>query len=398
MKILLISPNPPNHLNRIRLSNILKALLRDHSVYLVSLHNSQDEQVEIINSSLRLRTTLVSHPKARAYLNCMLRLPLPEPLEAAYCYSPTLGKKLRKLLASQQFDLVYVKRTRMARYGLKLSVPTVLDLTDSMELHYYRTAKTVRWYQKPLYVEEWLKYRFYEQRIVPRYDACVVASSTDKEFIQSRAQSENLYVVPNVVDTDYFRPRPDMVNPFTLVFSGLLHKQVNIDGAGFLLEDIFPIIRQSFPQVRLLIVGPGAPNSITAYVERYPNVQITGYVPDIRDYIARSSVVLVPIRAGAGTRNKILQAMSMEKPIVSTTIGAEGIDGLSPENICIGDSPEEFANHIKNLLQNDRLRQRLGRAGRHLVVERYSINALRHSLELVMRHAIARSRKRIGKG
>ena len=378
MNILFIAPEPPNHLNRIRTLNILKGLSREHNVHYICLLNSEEDMANF-DKSLCDKITIIPQSKWKAYLNCLYRLPLPEPLEAAYCYSPALESTVKRILQEEQIDLIYVKRTRMARYGLNApeGVTSVLDLTDSMEMHYSRTSKTVHWYQKPLYYEEWFKYRLYERSMVAQYDIGVVASEVDKNFILDRVQHDKIFVLPNVVDTEFYHPGESKprVEPINLMYSGLMNKQVNIDGAKFLVEEIYPIIKKQYPHVRLYIVGPEPPNEIKLFEELYPDIVVTGYVSDIREYIAQSDVVMVPIRVGAGTRNKILQAFSMQKPVVSTTVGAEGILGLSNENILIADEKNKFAEHVISLINDESLRHVMGVAGCELVRNYYSVDA-----------------------
>lgn len=381
MNILFVSPEPPNHLNRIRTLNLLKALSGDHQVHLVYLSTS-DSQYDSFHTTWCHKITAVSHPKWRSYLNCLLRFLLPEPLEVAYCYSPLLKQTIADILCRESIDIVYVKRTRMASYGLNLPrpIPTLLDLTDSMELHYGRTVKTVQWHQKPLYIEEGFKYRLYERQIVSRYNLNIVCSQVDKIFIEQHTGATNLAVVPNIVDIDFFAASLIEPDANTILFSGLMNKQVNIDAAKFLLENIYPHLHQQNPAIRLFIVGPEPPTEILRYAQRDPHIIVTGYVADIREYIARSAVVVVPVQVGAGTRNKILQAMAMQRPVVSTTIGAEGLDGLTDEQITIANDPKEFAARVLDLLADKAMRQQKGQAGRQFVEKYYSMAALKQSL------------------
>lgn len=378
MNILFVCPEPPNHLNRNRALNVLKALCLDHNVHLIYLINSQNRKDQF-DPSIFSKITEVQHPLRNSYINCMIRSPLPEPLEAAYCYSPAMQRAVEEIVRAEDIDVVYVKRTRMARYGLRLkNVVTILDMTDSMELHYSRTRQTVKWYKKPLYWEEWLKYRLYEKRMIREYDFGVVVSEIDKAFVEDRAKINNIRILPNLVDTNFFQPSNESSQPNTLLFSGLMNKHVNIDAARFLVQEIFPLIQEKIPDVKLYIVGPEPPQEILDFGNA--NIEVTGYVPDIREFIAKSSIVLVPIRVGAGTRQKILQAMSMEKAIVSTTMGAEGIIDCSPENIRIEDDPKQFAMTVVNLLGNRSLRAEMGQAGRRLVEKHYSIQAFQDGL------------------
>ncbi len=390
MNILFISPKPPNHLHRMRSLNNLRVLTRDHYVHLVCLMASEDE-LEHFDPSMVSKFTCVPHPKMKSFANCLVRGVLPEPLEAAYCYSPLMQKIVDKILDEEDIDLIFVMRARMARYGLnaKKKINKVIDLTDSMEMYYRRTAQIVPWYRKLISYEEWFKYRLYERRIVSKFDMCVVTSEIDAKFITDRTKNCKITVLPNVVDMDIYRRETPLENidETMLLFYGLMTTPANIDAAKFLVEEIFPFIQQNLPKVKLYIVGPKPPRAIVAYGEKDPNIIVTGYVSNLGEYISKSVALLVPIRSGAGTRQKILQAFSIQTPVVSTSLGAEGLDGLSADSIFIEDIPEKFAERVVSLVKNPDLGRQMGLNGQQLVNHNYSIHALRQKLTQMFRES-----------
>jgi sugar transferase (PEP-CTERM/EpsH1 system associated) len=379
MNILLLTPSPPDDLHRIRALQILKALARKHAVTLLTfVRNDRDREKCECLTDYCSTIHMVPFSLPRALFNCLIAVPTPIPLRVAYCRSPAMKRKLDELLRNQTFDLIYVKRKRMGQYAQHLTTPPrVLDLTDAVALYYKRSLKTVAWTRYPIHLEEYLKIRRYEPMLAGYFDRTVACSRVDADYLEQQAGRPiaNLRVIPNVVDTDFYRsdgPPPAVREP-VLLFSGLMDKHVNVDAAMYLANDIFPAIRKRRPDACLYIVGPRPAPQVRA-LEQVPGVTVTGYVDDLRDYIAKASVVLCPVRVGAGTRNKILQAMSMQRPVVSTPLGAEGLDYEPGRDLMIAQDAVTFGEHTLRLLDDSELSSALAERGRRLVARQYSVD------------------------
>ncbi|MCB1852732.1 MAG: glycosyltransferase [Gammaproteobacteria bacterium] len=386
MKILLLTPTPPDHLHRIRALQILKALAREHAVSVLTfVRNKQDlEKCEAIRDYCEA-VHWVPFSLPRALINCALALPTPLPLRVAYQRSPAMRRKLHELVRNESYDLIYVKRKRMAQYVWQMKTPPrrILDLTDAVALYYKRSLETVDWLRYPIHYEEYVTIRRYEPKILRYFDRAVVCSQVDADFLENEAGEplDNLRVIPNVVDTDFYRSHaspPDTREP-VLLFSGLMDKHVNVDAARYLVEEIYPTIHEQCPNVRLYIVGPRPVPEVRA-LERAPGVIVTGYVDDLRSYIEKASVVLCPVKVGAGTRNKILQAMSMQRSVVSTPLGAEGLAFETDRDLLIASDATDFARQTLRLLNDPDLAATLASRGRALVQRCYSIDLLATSL------------------
>jgi glycosyltransferase involved in cell wall biosynthesis len=182
-------------------------------------------------------------------------------------------------------------------------------------------------------------------------------------------------VVPNGVDLDFFRPsaRSTLREPPTLLFFGAIDYYPNTDAMHFFLRDVFPHLLERYPHVRLCIVGRKPPESISAY--RSANVEVTGVVDDVRPWLERADVVVVPLRIGGGTRLKILEAMAMGKAVVSTALGAEGLAVTPEHDLLVADDAPAFVAQIGRLLDDPALRLRVGASARRLVASRYSWKA-----------------------
>jgi glycosyltransferase involved in cell wall biosynthesis len=208
-----------------------------------------------------------------------------------------------------------------------------------------------------------------------------MTSDREAEIVRRHAPDTPTFVVPNAVDIDYFRPGSAEVEPGTVVFNGVLDYRPNIDGVDFLIDEVMPLVRRRHPAARLTVVGRGSAADVEALRRR--GVNATGEVADIRPYLGGAAVVAVPIRMGSGTRLKVVEGLAMAKPIVSTTLGCEGVGVRDGEHLLIGDTAEAFAERIGRLLDQPELGRALGAAGRDLMEREYSWQAAGLRLEEV---------------
>jgi len=377
MRILFVTPELPNPLHRVRSLNLVRGLGQRHELDLVSLaHEAPSaELLEALRPSCR-RIDWVLQPRWRSLAQSALGLLGPSTLEACYERSPVLARLIRQRLDQCSYDVVYVKRLRMAQYGaLAPNLPRVLDLTDSMARFYDLARQRAPWPSKALFWEEWLKHQHYEPRLAATFERCVVASPIDAAHLRDVQGLRNVDVVPNSVDTDFYRPRAGDGEPSTFLLSGLMDKLVNVDAALYLDREIWPRVRAEIPAARLRLVGPQPSRAVRALHGR-DGIEVVGFAPDLRDEIARATAVLVPLRIGTGTKNKVMQALAMERAVVSTSVGNEGLGAQSGRHLIVADRPAEFAAAVVRLARDPPWRASLGADGRAWVVERYGVPAV----------------------
>jgi glycosyltransferase involved in cell wall biosynthesis len=198
----------------------------------------------------------------------------------------------------------------------------------------------------------------------------------------------DLAVVPNGVDTVQYTLLPESSGSKKILFVGDMHYPPNVDGAVFFCKEIFPLIKQHIPDAKLLIVGSEPANAVRALAG--DDVQVTGYVNSVVPYYQESGVSVVPLRAGGGTRLKILESMALGRPVVSTVLGCEGLAVTHGENILIADTPADFANQTAQVLNGGKGRQRLIANGRRLVEATYDWQIIAQSLLQVYDEIIGR--------
>jgi glycosyltransferase involved in cell wall biosynthesis len=284
-------------------------------------------------------------------------------------------------------------------------VPSVADLHDIESLAQQRTAVLEGSASGPWAVAKRVlaarKIRAAERAVAAAYAQCAVTSEHDAAALHGvvggRAKA---LVVPNGVDTAYFQPSGAIApQPDTLVFTGLMAHPPNVDGVRYFCSEVLPLIWGQRPAARLLVVGASPPPAILALDgSARGRVRVLGAVPDTRPYLAQGSVAVVPLRSGSGTRLKILEALAMERPVVSTTIGAEGLETIHGRHLLIADDAASFAAAVLRLLQDQQLAARLAAEGRSLVERRYRWEAIgaawQKSLHyLVAQHATAQGNR-----
>lgn len=286
-------------------------------------------------------------------------------------YSPRVNKRVRTLLASRKFDLIYTNM-RMAHYVQEAMLPKVvhdLDCMTEMYRQWYASAPNPA--MKLLKGMQYLIIRRYEKKMLRKFDACIIVSPYDGSLLKSLCPGINMAVIPNGVDAEFFKPLKDREEPLSLLFVGNMKHLPNIEAVLYFCDRIYQEVKKNFPGIRLYIVG----RNPTTQVQRLASdesITVTGYVDDVRPYLARTTVFIAPFVSGTGIKNKILEALAMEKPVVSTPIGARGIDITPDENVILAEGPEAFAMRVMDLLRNETLRQKVACNGRKLVETRYS--------------------------
>lgn len=313
----------------------------------------------------------------------------PRPLRGQLPRAGSLRQAIRDLTYKTRFDLIQIHQVYMADLLPVSPAARLLDMHDilSDQERGLLLAKTKRTHRFHAWLE-WKKMRALERRAIRNFEVCTVVSNENKTSFLKLSPNSNVMVVPNGVDTEYFMPR-DSETGVSLVFVGSMNYHPNVDAVLWFYRDIFPMIRQKAQQAQLCVVGLNPPQKIVD-LSQDSCVTITGLVPDIRPFLAKSAVVLVPLRHGSGTRLKILDAWAMGKAIVSTRKGAEGLEAKHGENILLADTPDEFARAVVSLLKNSELRECLGRAGRKLVEEKYTWEAISEKMSDAYQVALSR--------
>jgi glycosyltransferase involved in cell wall biosynthesis len=374
MKILFLSPwfpTPAVNGSKLRIYNLLRALGGKHDVVLLSFVR-QGETVDMEAARglcSEVYTTPYNEFRPQS-LKAQLGYLSSQPRSLVDTFSPEMSRLTFQL--AKGVDLVISSETITAHYAALLrGVPLFLDDVElAMGRDAWRNAagrigKARRWLT-------WRKNSAYIQRLVYKFALVTVVSEVEKAVLQEAAPGyPHILVLPNGVDTEKNHPGIAQPQPGRMVYSGALTYSANFDAMQFFLSEIFPLIRKEAPAANLKITG-SLEGVALERLQLGEGVELTGFVQDVRPMVAGAQVCVVPLRQGGGTRLKILEALALGTPVVSTSKGAEGLDVTAEENILIADEPIEFARQVVRLMRDDELRQRLCLNGRRLVEQKYS--------------------------
>jgi len=307
-------------------------------------------------------------------------------------YNPEMARLVESAMGSETFDVAVMATQRTVPYAHLIDgIPWVWEEVEQASL-YEKYASAQNLAARLRYRLMWWKQTNYVRGLLSKCSGCTVVSEQERELILSISPDYPApVVVSNGVDLeantgDFGQPKPD-----TLIYNGALTYNANFDAMEFFLRDVFPLVKALRPSVSLRITGryDGVP------VERLPlgdGAELTGYLDDIRPAVAQSCVCVVPLQVGGGTRLKILEAMALGTPVVSTSKGAEGLKVTHGENILIADDPGDFAQALVRLLGNEDLRNKLSANGRRLVEEWYSWEMCACQLEQLLCRVVEQGR------
>jgi glycosyltransferase involved in cell wall biosynthesis len=387
VRILFLSrwfPYPPDNGSKIRIFNILRQLAGGHELNLFALAGPEDVADSRRSRALQelcARVTVLPHREfRRSSPRALAGFISRQPRFLFDTYQPEVAAAVIEAARSYHPDVVIASQIDMVPYALHIATaPLVLE---ELELSAYFDA-AVGSVRGKLTM---LKLQHYLASVLPRFAACTVASEREYLNLHSILPTyTRATVIPNAVDVAQYRGDFGPVQPSSLVFSGALTYGSNEDAMGYFLREIYPRVRAEVPAAHLRITGSHPVAMARLFAG--PGVELTGHVPDIRPLIARSYVSVVPLRLGGGTRLKILEAMALGTPVVSTGKGAEGLDVSPGEDIALADSPAGFAEAIVRLFASHEDRERLSAAGRRLVRRYYDWpsvgNKLMHVLDSV---------------
>ncbi len=304
-----------------------------------------------------------------------------EPYEFRWLRSKEMVARLQRLIGRLHFDVVHADTLGLSPYvPLIPHAGTVLNHHDIESALVKRRASHER---SALWRAFWLKESASllaaENRWCPTFDANVVVSEDEGQLVKPSCQDSAICVVPNGVDVEYFTPRPDPGGA-RLLFCGRLDQLANKGAITYFFKSIWPRLIGRNRNVEIEVVGKNPPNWLVQLSRDDHRVHVPGFVDDVRPYFHKSTVFVCPITDGGGTRLKILDALSMGMPIVSTTFAASGLCLKHERHMLLADSPDDFVHRVLQLLSNSMLRKRLSLAGRQVVDSLYSWNVIGRNL------------------
>ncbi len=361
MKILFLThrlPYPPDRGDRIRSYHILSHLARRHQIALASVAEEAAEQQHInVLKKLCMSVDIACLNNRWQKIKSLFYFPTLTPLTLPFFYIKILQQKIDCLLHQQKFDLIFIYCSAMAPYVLKIKhIPKVIDFVDADSEKWFDYAHYSQLPMKFIYWREGLLLRRYEKQIAQNCRHAFVVSQREAEIFKEFLPAIPITTIPNGVTVPKLNRNSE--GTYKLVFTGVMDYWPNVDAVTYFVKEIFPIVRNQVPQAEFIIVGKN-PTPQVKHLAKERGIKVTGWVPDVREYLAQASVCVVPLRIARGIQNKILEAMAARVPVVATSAATAGIEAVPGRDFLLADEPRQFAGHVIALLLSREKRRQL---------------------------------------
>lgn len=375
MHILYLVPHVPNP-TKIRSHFQIRGLLdAGHQVTVVTLNRSASDAKHIKRlEQSGVKVIWVSLPRLKSAFNSMIVLPTHKPLQSRFMWSSDLMQKITEVVGLNPPDVVHVEHLRMADYGLQLVKhwPTVWDAVDYLATLYEQavissTSRVLRWIASL----EAPRLATYERWLTGQFPATLVISERDWNlFREYNPYSSQVHLLPQGLPI-YSLSKPVDRYQNKLIITGTLNYHPNVASVQYFVNEIFPLIRHHYPSTELQLVGSNPASTIQSM--HSPNIEVTGFVPSVTDYLERATIAVAPVLYGSGIQIKVLEAFLTATPLVATSVALRGLDVRDGEQVLIADTPDEFSRAVMRLLADGSLRTRIGLAGRQYVEQHHNL-------------------------
>ncbi|NMB87736.1 MAG: glycosyltransferase [Chloroflexi bacterium] len=399
MRILFISqiiPWPPDAGPKVKTWNVLRYLKESgHQVVLVAFARKEEEaSIPFVKEVCEEVHTISLRRSRLRDIFYWLRSELRErPFTIERDDLPEMRQLVQTLLSEGQFDIVHADQIPMAQFLFQGNLPSSLNRVDTrpnlvFDAHnatwtiFDRMSDNVPWLIRPLVRREAKKIRDYEGRLLCSVNHTMAVSEQDRQALLAAARMLNgcqpyrapgpVSVIPIATDTGKVLPVNHHPGSKKILTLGTLHYPPNADGIRWFMQKVFPLVLSREADTTLIVVGKNPPKDfINAAAKSEGKIQVMGYVPELRPFYEEADVVVVPVRAGGGMRVRILEAFTLGVPVVTTTVGLEGIQAADKEDVMIADSPQDFSDAVCRILCEPKLQKQLAQNSRQVVENRY---------------------------
>lgn len=389
-------PYPPNKGDKLRAFHEIKFLSQHHEISLVCLaDNKEDFAYKDALQNFCQSVDIVAHSRLISNTRALLGLAFSsEPLTRAFFYVPKLQKLVFRKLAQQSFDLVFVYCSSMAQYVGKVdSIPRVIDFVDVDSGKWLQYAQVTAFPKNLVYRLESRRLCKYEQWLASTYQHVFLVSPNEvEEFRRVVCPCDTITALSNGIDMECFSPSSVPYDPHSLIFTGTMDYFANVETVLYFVREIFPLIQREIPEATFSVVGSNPVKELRQLGIKNTHIIVTGFVKHIQPYFQKAGVFVAPMRIARGIQNKILEAMAIGVPVVTTSIGFEGIPATPGVDIFVEDQPEQFARQVIRLMTNPDLRKAMTERGRKVIETSFDWNKNLAQLEQILEGCVKQFR------
>ncbi len=387
MKIFVLLPRIPWPLekgDKLRAYNQIKQLAKNNEVVLCALNTDKKADKKEAFKALQpycLSVTFIDIKKTSILFNITKAFFKGLPLQCGYFYNKKAHHKIRNIIKKHKPDMLFGQLLRVAEYIRHEETHKTLDYQDVFSMGMKRRYEIAPFYMKPFFNMEYKRLRRYEHIIFNDFDVKTIISAQDRNFIDHERKDEIL-IVPNGVDHEYYTPQ-DCEKKYDIVFTGNMAYAPNVNAVEYLANHILPLVWKKLPDVKMYIAG-ATPDPRVKKVA-CNRIIISGWIDDMKDAYAQSRIFIAPMRIGTGLQNKLLEAMSMRLPCITTTLANNPLGAEENKEILVGNNEQELANHIITLLTDKEKADSIAQNGYDFVHRVYDWNEATRIMELEMR-------------
>lgn len=364
-------PYPLEKGDKLRAYNQIKELSQKHDIYLCALQVGKVKQKDIDQLKPYCKEIKVIRlTKFSILLNLFFSLIFSKlPLQVAYFFNRKEKQRILNFFDKMQIDHLYCQLIRVAEYVKDYhKVPKTLDYMDALSRGMSRRLEVSPFYLKPFIRIETTRLKRYEHFIFSAFDHKTIISEQDRQYI-IHAENQEIAIIRNGVDQSFFYPKPTAAKKFELLFTGNMSYPPNVDTVEYLCNEVLPLLIKDHPTIKLVIAGANPSTKVKSL--KSDNVEVTGWVDDIREYYAAAKIFVAPLKIGSGLQNKLLEAMSMGLPCITSTLANNALKANHEESILIGNNKEEICQQINYLLENKEEADRIAKNGYDFVSKNY---------------------------
>jgi sugar transferase (PEP-CTERM/EpsH1 system associated) len=375
-------PYPPFRGDKLKIYHLAKELSKKHELHLITIAETEEDISYVDNLKPYFKKIdYVYLPKSRSILNTITGLFNSIPFQVNYFKSKSFQSLLDQQLETFEFDAIHVQHIRMSQflYNKPNLNNVILDLPDAFSLYWKRRANnSINYLNRIFEITEYNRVKNFEINFVSRFKKVLVCSHEDQIYLQELGL-KTVDILENGVDTNMFKPSVDAYIPFRVLFTGNMDYAPNIDAVTYFASEIWPKIIQKVPNALFVIAGQRPVPKVLAL--KSDTIQVTGFIQDLTEEYSKAHIVVSPLRIGAGTQNKVLEALSMNIPVVTTHVGYKGL-GLEPnQGALLSTNADEFAQNAIRLLSDPQMRDSIGKSGGEIIRNRFSWNGIAQKLE-----------------